>query len=209
MRTLLFLLQWGGSLPVLESPNFPFCLSEGVRSLVAGFTFHVSCSNTGTSSAQRSRWSCEEWEASAAVTPQEWKKRGLSEASLSLFYPCITPLLIITAEETRGKEEGRGQRRLLHNMLSIKSTQADWDLDGCGGRLGGGGEQGKISTVYPALPVCLFLSFTWAYPQPDGIHPLIPHTHKHAHTQTRTDSLCWHVSHNQELGFLDPIIKTL
>lgn len=50
----------------------------------------------------------------------------------------------------------------LHNMLSIKPTVADWDLGGCGGRLG---ERGWISAVYPALPLCIYTSS-----KPDGNH---------------------------------------
>lgn len=76
------------------------------------------------------------WEAHAVVTPLEWKRGFLSPGFLCST-PGITPLLIITAEEeTKRKGEGRGQRQSLCNMLSIKSTQADWDLGGCGGRSG-------------------------------------------------------------------------
>ncbi len=85
----------------------------------------------------------------AVVTPLEWKRGFLSPRSLCST-PGITPLLIITAAKRKREE---GVRQLLHNMLSIKSAEVDWDLGGCGGRLG---EQGWIYAVYPALPVCVF-----------------------------------------------------
>lgn len=63
----------------------------------------------------------------SAVVDTAGVEKGISKLSISI--PCITPLLIITAEEeTKAKKEG--ERRLLHNMLSIKSTEAEWVLGG-------------------------------------------------------------------------------
>lgn len=79
-------------------------------------------------------------------------EKGISEPWLSLSTPSITPLLIITVEEVKRRRERRGRVSLL-NMLSIKSSEAEWDLGGCGGRLG---EKGWVSAVYPALPLYFF-----------------------------------------------------
>lgn len=50
-----------------------------------------------------------------------------------------------------------GEKQLLHNMLSIKSAEVDWDLGGCGGRLGGAGSDLRCVPSF----ACLF-SFSLA-----------------------------------------------
>lgn len=102
-------------------------------------------------------------------------EKGISEPRLSLSTPSITPLLIITAEEVKRRRERRGESQPLLNMLSIKSSEAEWDLGGCSGRLG---EKGWVSAVYPALPVFFSPPIHFSIPpttwKPSNLHSLIP-----------------------------------
>lgn len=100
-------------------------------------------------------------------------EKGISEPWLSLSTPSITPLLIITAEEVKRRRERRGRVSL--NVLSIKSSEAEWDLSGCGGRLG---EKGWVSAVYPALP----LYFLRPSVPPSPVPHSLQHTPNHMET---------------------------
>ena len=145
-------------------------------------------------------------------------KKEISEPSLSF---CSNPWYYPTTNyhSSAGyerKRERRGQRQFPHNMLSIKPSETDWDLGRWGGRLG---EQGKISAVYPALPVCFF--FLSLEHTPTQMEYIEAHTHTHTHTHTQRllyihhyhtpPAFMSHITHchNQELGFLEPIIFIL
>lgn len=59
--------------------------------------------------------------------------KGISEPSHSLYNPLHYPTTNYHSREGDERKKKKKSGQFLHNMLSIKSTEADWDEGGCGG----------------------------------------------------------------------------